>query len=206
MKRLITVILLICIAFTGYNIYQFVSTREKNVAAKVIMECSYPYYDLEDLTSKADIIVQGKIQKIDEPKWNTLSGNKPDSITSEDMIYTDIYLKVDYIVKGDITQDKIIPIRTFCGKTNDFEIVNSSFPQVIKGEGITVFLINDNTIYNKDKKKDHYILLGAEQGLYRNINNEISNVHEKMSNQEFKEKTKYYLNNPKRYENIKSQE
>ena len=71
---------------------------------------------------------------------------------------------------------------------------------------VTVFLINDNTLYNKDKTDDHFIILGGVQGAFKLDKDELSNGNEKFEASEFKRKIQKYLQNPKPKTNVISEE
>jgi hypothetical protein len=69
-----------------------------------------------------------------------------------------------------------------------------------------VFLINDNTLYNKDKENDHFIILGVIQGVYKISGDEISNSNETLKLDGFKQKVQTHLQNPKPKEEVKPED
>lgn len=204
MKRIIVTTLAICILVAGISILKI------NGDAKEINEirktASVPYYNLEDLTNKSQLIVRSVAENISDPHWNNTENKKPGKITGSDVIYQNITLQVIETLKGNVPEDNTVKVRTLGGVTDDFIFRVNPQPTITVCEEYIVFLINDNTIYNKEKAKNHFIILGVNQGIYKVNGDEISNPHEKLKVVEFKQNVKQYLLNPKTYPNVKSEE
>lgn len=206
MRKIIIWVVVLCFLFTGVNIYRLMT---KDVAPKIDgiqVDSLLPQYNLEDLTNDSELIISGVVVEISDAKWNNIDNKKPEKITGKDTIYRDVTLKVDSIIKGDVSSGSHVTIRTLGGAVDNFKMEDDSQPELNKGDEVIAFLLNDNTIYNKEKTKDHFIVLGSEQGIYKLSGNEISNSNEKLKLDEFMQKTKSYLLNPKPKINVKSEE
>lgn len=201
MKRIIFPIIVASLLIAGANLIDAKNFRNSTSSHKevdaIVEHASYAYYSLEDLSNGAEIVLEGTVKDISSPRWNNERNRKPETITGSDTIYKDSILIVNSVYKGVIPEVETVKVRTFGGKTEDFEIINEPDIKFNVGEKVVVFLIPDNTIYNKDKEKGHYILLGALQGAYKVSDDEISNIHGKMKLNDFELKVQSHIKNPR---------
>jgi hypothetical protein len=157
---------------------------------------SYPMYVLEDLTKGAELIVKGTVKSVSEPRWNNKENRKPDPIRGEDTIYKDTVFEVDKECKGTASSNTV-KVRSSGGRTDDFELINDMELKLNVGDEAIMFLVHDDSIYNKEKDTEHYVLLGALQAVYSISGSDASNVHESMTVAELEQKIEDYLRNPK---------
>ena len=168
-----------------------------NEIVSIVESGSYAMYSLADLTNEAELIVKGTVKSVSEPRWNNQKNSKPDPIRGDDTIYKETVFEVDKEYK-DAAGSNMVKVRSFGGRTADFEIIDSMEFRPSVGDKAVVFLVPDNTIYNRENATGHYILLGSLQGVYNiNSKDDVSNVHESMTVAELEQKIEDYLRNPK---------
>ena len=167
-----------------------------NEIVSIVENGSYAMYSLEDLTNETELIVRGTVKSVSEPRWNNQENRKPNAISGKDTIYKDTVFKVDKVYKGNAGLS-MLEVRSFGGRTADFEIDSDMELKLNVGDEAVLFLVPDDTIYNKEKAAGHYILLGSLQAVYSISGNDASNVHESMKVAELEQKIKDYLGNPK---------
>jgi len=147
----------------------------------VTSNASVPYFSNEEMMRKADLIVQGKISKIDEAKWSTLDGNQPRGVKtveslnehgdkvidyyfepeSGESIYTDMTFEIEKFYKGEGPKEVIV--RTLSGTVDEFHMNEASYINVEdfkEGDEYTLFLIEDDGP-TTDFGPKHYIVLTA---------------------------------------------
>jgi len=138
-----------------------------------------PYLDTftdEDLAAGASLILEGTVLKIEPSKWNTDAGKKPKDILLNDIIYTDVKIKVDTPLKGDSDSDDVVTVRVYKGEIpGQFAFSSDTEPDFSKNEKVLLFLMEDDSIYNKDKSLDHYVVMGQYQGKYTIEKRKVSN-------------------------------
>ncbi len=134
------------------------------------MQASVEEMSLDDLIRRADIIVLGDVDIVDASRWNTIDGNLPDNITaktitSKYIIYTDQVFLPQQIIKG-IDNQESIRIRNFGGQVGQDIMTMSPDPTLDPKEIYLLFLVKDST-WSSENDQAHYIILGADQGLYK---------------------------------------
>lgn len=197
MKRLILSILIVCFVLSGVTLLYILKVKS---SAKASVSFSlFPAYTHEDLTNRADIIVRGKIQNNMTASWNNSENKRPARITGKDFIYGDSFLTITEVYKGDTRIGETAIIRCYGGQVDGVYADYRELPQLIKGSDVIVFLVLDKSIYNQMKNENQYILLGAQQGIYEVVGNEVYSLERKSRLSDFSELTKHYINNPKAY-------
>jgi hypothetical protein len=144
------------------------------------------YYTYEEMTEEADLIVRGKIIKIDESKWSTPGGETPKGLKITDskkkneqgekiyywdfvlewneIIYTDMTFEIEKYYKGDAS-DEII-IRTRDGTTGKypyrFQMINNgdlNLEDFKEGEEYIFFLMGDTGYFMNEIGPQHYYVM-----------------------------------------------
>lgn len=218
MKKVIIPLVIIGFLVTGLNVI-YINRSHKNVEAVAIRKNAIKnnavevrryglmaYYSLDNLTNEATIIANGTVVSVSGARWNNKENRQPDRLTGSDTIFRDTRLKVDKVFKGDVATGSTLTVRTFGGQTANIKLEDQEQPDINAGEKVVVFLVPDLTIYNKDKANDHYILVGATQGIYKINGDETGNIHEKLKINDFEQKVKGYVSNPKPVKGVISDE
>lgn len=204
MKRLVlSSLLLMALSFGGTMFYLNQNPGMEEIT-RLDLHCSFPAYDLGDLTTQADLILEGTISSSSAARWNNTDNRKPDELKGKDMIMADYVLKVDNVLKGEAPEGNEVVIRTFGGKTSDFVINNDSQPPLQKGEELVVFLIKDTTIYSQEGDDDHWIFLGGSQGAYWISNDELVSARQSIKEPDFMNEVQQFVKNPRKYEYAES--
>jgi len=183
--------LLVLLAVSAIIISQHEETEIDNVDEQKIFHTftsnvSSRYYTYEDMTEEADLIVQGKIIKIDESKWSTPGGKIPKGLKITDskkkneqgekiyywdfvlewneIIYTDMTFEIEKCYKGDVS-DEII-IRTCDGTTGKypyrFQMINNgalNLEDFKEGEEYIFFLVEDTGYFMNEIGPQHYYVM-----------------------------------------------
>lgn len=139
-------------------------------------------YSLEKLISMADSIVIGKVTNIAPSKWNTPDGKKPPmDNTNSNIIFTDIYIRVDKYLKNP-QNTEIIIVRVLGGKVGEDEIKSEDQPSYNLNERVLIFLTKDSDFRTKNIGSEHFVTLGQLQGKIPIFENgEVTIGDEKMS-------------------------
>ncbi|MDA8226708.1 MAG: hypothetical protein M0T74_03215 [Desulfitobacterium hafniense] len=196
MKKVLLFIIFAGLLVTGLNIfYTNYSNQTAEITTMTILG-SEPKYNLEQLTNDSELVIRGVVEKVSEPKWNNKENNTPEKLTMLDAIYKDVTLKVNDVLKGTPPEKKSVKVRVIGGKVGDFTVVNENQPLFTLKDEIILFLAKDNTMFNKEKTQDHYILVGSTQGLYSITGEKASNVHEELDLGEMNKKIQEYILNP----------
>lgn len=208
MKKVIgiSLTLVLCGAITLGNISYMQSV---NKVTKVDIHNSHPFYDLEDLTNKADLIVRGVVNDITKDKWNNKENRKPKKLTGDDIIYKDNLIKVNKVLKNTSNSSNIndVKVRTYSGTVEGFIMSDDSQYAFNKGEEVILFLQVDDSVYNEDKSTAHFVVIGGLQGVYKsNGTNKFKNVHEDLDEADLKSNVEKYISNPKKYPPFESVE
>jgi hypothetical protein len=171
--RAVLISLLVCLVFTSSVLYlHYVQKKIQPISLKI--SGSIPYYTPNELSGLADLIVEGNVASISPGKWNTSDGKKPNKISLNDIIYREVSVNVKNVLKGTINVDSVIKVYSHEGiDESGFSVYSDAEPKFTEGEDVILFLSKDNTIYNKSKSSDHYIVTGLILGKY-DINNGIA--------------------------------
>lgn len=162
---LILISLLSIIAFSASTTYVR-NVQAKNEPISIEIDGTIPKYTVNELSGLSDLIIEGKVINISSGKWNTIDGKKPEKLKMGDMIYKEVNVKVSNVLKGTLTGDQI-KVFTYEGIDEDgFKITSDCEAKFSDGQNVLLFLLKDNTIYNKNKKDEHYIVAGMYQGKY----------------------------------------
>ncbi|MHB1421334.1 MAG: hypothetical protein ACYCX4_17430, partial [Bacillota bacterium] len=134
------------------------------------------------LSAKSSVIVEGTVSKVLPTRWNTDEGKEPDAFSGNDMIYQDTIINVSSVLKGEISANQPIIVRTYggeyqAGKNIKAVLNEDSYGKFSEGENVILFLILDDTNYNRNHSTNYYILTGMNQGKYLINGNEVKNPH-----------------------------
>lgn len=126
---------------------------------------------LDDLITQADLIVVGRANTVYPSRWNTPNGKLSKEITVETIspemvIFTDTDFQIDKILKGKVEQPQV-RVRTFGGEVEQDRMIVSGEPSLFSGQDYLLFLIKDNTGLTADIDPEHFVVLGAIQGVYQ---------------------------------------
>jgi len=168
----------------GYNGYKFIKSKGNGSKVDtIVMSGRLADFSEEDLSAGSSLIVEGKVSSILPSKWNTIDGKEPANITGDDIIYHDVLVDVNKILKGTLNGDKkSVKVRVFEGEISQSptikKVIDNSSPKFIQGEEVLLFLSPDSSNYNRTKANDHYIVSGKYQGKYT-IKDEIAKRSDK---------------------------
>jgi len=183
--------LLVLLAIGAIIISQHEETEIDNVDQQKIFHTfssnvTLRYYTYEDMTEEADLIVQGRIIKIDESKWSTPGGEIPKGLKITDskkkdelgekiyywdlalewneIIYTDMTFEIEKCYKGNASNEIII--RTPDGTTGKypyrFQMINNgalNLEDFKEGEEYIFFLTEDTGYFMNEIGPQHYYVM-----------------------------------------------
>lgn len=159
---------------------------------------SYPdTFTEQDLAAGASVILEGTVESIKPAKWNTESGKKPQNIQLDDIIYTDVKVKIDTLLKGNPNSNDVITVRLYKGEIpGEFAFGSDTEADFSKNEKVLLFLMEDDSIYNKDKTSDHYVIMGQYQGKFTLNKQKALNAKSTMSTNSLYEIIEKHKNDP----------
>ncbi|WMW21922.1 hypothetical protein RE476_11180 [Methanolobus mangrovi] len=102
----------------------------------------------EDLTSRSDVVLIGKVKEILPARWNTPDGERPDKPVEEldigidDMIYTDIVIQVEQYLKNSSGTGEFT-VRVEGGTVGNDSIWVEDNPSFEPGEKVLLYLRGD---------------------------------------------------------------
>ena len=160
------------------------------------------YYTDEELKEESDLIVQGKLIKIDEAKWSTPNGKQPkgakitESLNEHgdkvvefecylkpgETIYTDMTFEVEKYYKGEKSESDEVIIRIFGGTVGQFHMNDASYvnPDDYKeGEEYLLFLLEESKGRGPTSKigPKHYLVLSTRGKLSLSPEGEFVNPY-----------------------------
>ena len=106
-----------------------------------------PELSIDDKISEAEIIAIGQVEDVLPSKWKRqnekdVKDATPEEIYDAEGLFTDLIISIDQIFKGEYDEAKI-RVRSFMGKTEQVEYVNSLEPVYEKGKTYLIFLETD---------------------------------------------------------------
>jgi hypothetical protein len=168
----------------------------------VSSNASTRYYTDEELKEESDLIVQGKLIKIDKAKWSTPNGKQPKGakITESlneygdkvvefecylqpgETIYTDITFEIEKYYKGEKSESNEVIIRIFGGTVGHFHMNDASFvnsEDYKEGEEYLLFLLEESEGRGPTSKigPKHYLVLSARGKLSLSSEGELVNPY-----------------------------
>ncbi|NRQ56298.1 hypothetical protein [Brevibacillus sp. HD1.4A] len=130
----------------------------------------------QELASGASLILEGTVLEIHPATWNTPSGRMPKDIKLNDIVYTDVSIKIDTILKGTPKSNDVVTVRVYKGEIpGEFAFSSDTEADFSNNEKVLLFLMEDDSIYNKDKSQNHYVIMGQYQGKYTVEQKKVSN-------------------------------
>lgn len=173
-----TLILGLVILFYAYFLYgdnnQYISSLNENKPQRepIIIKSngSYEEMSLDTLVTESDLIVVGTVDKIHPGRWNTLDGKLPEgttvlTITPDKVIFTDVDLSVNQMIKGQSNQN-IVRIRSLGGIVEQDQMIVSGVASLEMGQTYLLFLGKD-TGSTAEINPGHFFVKGGLQGLYQ---------------------------------------
>jgi hypothetical protein len=142
----------------------------KNTPATLESSGLLPKFSIDDIVTRAELIVIGEVQNTLPSRWNGPNGrNDPKNASSEEIaraggLFTDSLISIRQILKGDIA-GSVVRVRSFTGETDKIRLINESEPSYVVKKVYLLFLVKD---FGATTKVDHgdYIAVGAIQGAY----------------------------------------
>jgi hypothetical protein len=105
-----------------------------------------PEMSLDQKIYASEIIVIGEIKTILPSKWNTLEEVNTSSLSSSEVhdlhfgMFTDVIVKPQEFLKGNLPEDSVLRVRSFSGKIEHISFVNSMEPDYAEGQ-LYLFLL-----------------------------------------------------------------
>jgi len=122
---------------------------------------NYPVvYSMDEQLKKSQLIVKGKIVKQSEIFTVTPASGV------EGSNFSDYYLQVSDVLRGEASKTDLVPIRIEGGDTKELSVVVECQPDIKIGDEVIALLYKPNMggAYNTDE--DYYRIVGMDQGLY----------------------------------------
>jgi hypothetical protein len=162
-KTIATLIALFVLSFISCT-----TRTEKKEPVVLQISASLVEMSLEDLIVDSELIVIGKITTTFPSYWmgqNEKDAEKatPDELFAEEGLFTDSILEIAQVIKGD-PQDSTVRVRTFIGKTDQFQEISSIEPEYQEEHTYLLFLQKD-TGPTQIVEPGDYIANGAIQGV-----------------------------------------
>ncbi len=155
---------LIGVIFVGNN---------KNEPVIIKVSASLEAKTIDDLIEEAELIVIGNIKTILPSRWKSPNGNVSQNLTVDEIfqsnlsIFTDTLISIEKILKGE-NGEQIGRVRSFIGKIDKYQFVNSVEPYYEKGQDYLLFLHKDVGPTQIVDPGD-YIAVNAIYGVYKII-------------------------------------
>ncbi len=124
---------------------------------------SIPYYSVEDMKTKAPVIVQGEVINISEPFL------VEDSQGVSVRAYRDFEVKVSKALRG--TPGDIVTVRIAGGEFGNVSFVEEPTPKLEENKEYILFIYQHHMGGGTLTEGDYYFILGEQQGVYKNIAN-----------------------------------
>ncbi|WP_217556067.1 hypothetical protein [Paenibacillus sp. GbtcB18] len=198
MKKLLSIGMTVAILATAcFTIGFYFYNSKQKPDDTIVIAGQLPNYSKEEMASTSPVIIKGVVSSIGEAKWNTPDGLEPKEIKFSDVIYHDVKIKVDKVLKG--SPSEYVNVRVYegevpAGKTIR-KVESEGEPQFNLNENVLIFLDNDDTAYSKSKEKDHLITRGMFQGKFSLKNGKAENRKETLTEQELTTTISSYKNN-----------
>lgn len=142
---------------------------------EMVSSCCYPGYSVDELVGYSNIIVTGEVVGFSDPFLI-----KP-STGGDPMYHTDMYVKVQDVLKGDPlptepsiasalsggdANDLVVTVRFMGGSGDGFDLRTDEDPGLAKGERALLFLyrVADGSDYNTEGS--HYYLVTGPNSVY----------------------------------------
>ncbi|SMB95799.1 hypothetical protein SAMN00808754_1323 [Thermanaeromonas toyohensis ToBE] len=133
----------------------------------------------EELAASSPLIIEGTVSSILPAQWNTSDGKEPNTISEGDIIYHDVLIDVNEILKGSLTE-KPLRVRVYEGNVPDGKTIKArqseGEPKFSLHERVLLFLTYDDSPYNKSRVRNYYITRGMFQGKFTISDGQASNT------------------------------
>jgi len=129
------------------------------------------------LADHSDSVVTGHVIKILPSRWNTADGLKPistgkmasskeesEAIQKENVIYTDVLIKVDKKIKNNLIPSVII-VRTLGGQVGEEKMIEQDDAKFELGENVFLFLTKEDP-FTDNSVGTHYRVTGWKFGKF----------------------------------------
>ncbi|MFC8684142.1 hypothetical protein [Brevibacillus porteri] len=158
----------------GYVVYDTYNVTKSTIRVEgTLIELSP-----EEMAAASSLIIEGKINDITQPHWNTEDGNEPEVIEDADAIYRDVTIKVNKTHKGEELDEVVV--RVYGGETEKIIMDMENAPEFTENEKVLLFLNVDDSPANKTNSTDHYAVVGSYQGKFKVKNDKVDNKKEKI--------------------------
>lgn len=131
----------------------------------------------QQILNTTKFVIKGSVSSIESPEWNTGDKKKPILKSKNDIVYQNIIINVDKVLRGSIDSNKIL-IKVY--KSNTLAKQNG-IEKFEDNENVILFLKYDDSIYNKDKDYSYYVLNGGPLGKYTIKDDNAINLVDQMS-------------------------
>ncbi len=139
---------------------QLPSTDAEATIDTLVISSSLVEIDYEFLSTKSMLVICGKVVDQSEAfQIIPVFGGEP-------MNYTDYYLEVADVLRGNTDLNKTIIVRVRGGLVNDVEIIDYEAAKFNLNDQILVFLYQPNMGSAYNTKGDYYYVLGDTQGVF----------------------------------------
>lgn len=121
-----------------------------------------PGFSKEDLVQKADVIIKGVVNNVEESEW---SNNNPFIKNStRNVLQTDIKVDIKEVIKGQPYDEDNVVVRINKGENADTIYESEGYPDFEEGEEVILFLSIDDSMLKSSE--NYYILTGMRQGKF----------------------------------------
>ena len=127
----------------------------------VVSISGYPvYYSFDEMVEKSCLIVRGKItEQSDAIRIRPTNGG-------EESLFTDHYLEISYVLRGEAEVGDTVAVRTQGGETNTLIVENDGYPKIKVGDEVIAFLYRHNVGGGYTTDEDYYRIIADDQGWY----------------------------------------
>ena len=118
------------------------------------------HYEYNELIENSCLIVRGKVIGSSDPICITPTGGGDDSL------FTDHYLEITHILRGEASVGAVVNVRTQGGETHALKVVCEFSPTIQQGDEVVAFLYRHNVGGGYTTDEDYYRITGTDQGWY----------------------------------------
>lgn len=126
---------------------------------------------IDDKIETSDLIIIGEVRKVLPSRWNTSRTIHASDLTSKEIIetglgiFTDAIFTDKLVLKGDVSKEMNLRVRSFMGTIENISIISSSEPLYEEGKTYLLFLHKDSGPTQAVDPGD-YIAVNAINGVY----------------------------------------
>lgn len=123
-------------------------------------------------------------------------------MTDDDFIFSESFLNVTEVLKGEVAIGAELRILNYGGQVGYFRMEYHPQPSLQEGKEVIAFLVLDSTLNNSKNtrsnrgKEKRYVPLGAIQGIYEVVDEEVIHLSQTMALNDFIEEIKSYVKKP----------